>query len=473
MLPLAIYIASARRDVWFWDTGEMDTVPWILGIAHPTGFPAYVLIGYVFSHVVAIGSVAFRMSLMSACATAAAAYFVYRIVEEEEASRWVAMGSAWLFAFGAVVWTRGTRAEVHAVAACALAATLFYALRWYRRGAPRDLSVAAIAWGVGLAVHPVLLLALPGLAFLVFMRPGILRARDLLRACALAVVSAGVWYVYLPLRSLYVSAHGLDPVRALGITGGGPFWDYDHPASLHGFLALAGGGDFNLPAVLHGIVSGAGHGAGLGLYGAQLLNEMTPIGVAALAAGIYVAWIRNHVRAAALALIALVCVVFAAGFPPESDPRRYFIPSFVIAAIFVGDAIAFLARRFPRARLAASAALAGLAIFLIVENGWIFAQAHDERARAIIAEVQHRTPSNAILVANWLDGPPLAYAAYVEHSLGARTITIAWVGDLGPHIAAWLRTRPVYVVGSTNAGGLRGYRLVAPAPNSTVYRLVP
>ncbi len=57
-----------RRSVDYWDTGEMQTVPWILGIAHPTGFPAFVLGGFLFSHLVPIGSVAFRMSLFSGIA---------------------------------------------------------------------------------------------------------------------------------------------------------------------------------------------------------------------------------------------------------------------------------------------------------------------------------------------------------------------------------------------------------------------
>ena len=471
LVPLCVYAISARRDVWFWDTGEMDTVPWILGIAHPTGFPAYVLIGYVFSHVVAIGSVAFRMSIMSACAMSAAAYFVYRSVEEEGASRWIAAAAAWFFAFGAVVWTRGTRAEVHALAACAFAATIFYALCWYRSGAARDIYAAAIAWGIGLAVHPVLLLALPAIVFIIAMRPGALAARDLLAAAGIGIASAAVWYVYIPLRSLYVTANALDPGPRLGLPPGGPFWDYDHPSTLRGFAALALGGDFNVGTVLHGIVSGSARGAGIAMYPPELLHEVMPFGLAALAAGIYVAWIRDRVRATALLLFALPCIIFGAGFPPESDPRRYFIGSFVVAAIFIGDAMGFLARQLPAARYAVAVALAAMAALLVVENRWVFDQAGDESARAVISAVQQRTPANAILVANWLDAPPLAYAAYVEHSLGSRSVAAAWVGDLGAHARVWMRTRPVFVAGTSNVGGLPGYRLVALDAHSSLFRL--
>ncbi len=467
-VPLAVYALSARRDVWFWDTGEMDTVPWILGIAHPTGFPAYVLIGYAFSHIVAIGSVAFRMSLMSACAMAGAAYFVFRTIARG-GRVWIAMGCSWVFAFGGIVWTRGTRAEVHALAACAFAATIFYLLRWQRGGCRRDLFLAAFAWGVGFAVHPVLALALPGALFVIATRPGALAAADVARAAAIAVGSAVIWYVYLPLRSLYVSAHGLDPATRLGITGG-PFWNYDRPATLHGFAALVSGGDFNLAGVLHAILFGASRGAGIALYSAEALHELLPVGVALAIVGIGAAWMNDRTRTAALLLFAVPPVVFGLGFPPESDPRRYFIYSFVVAAIFIGEGLCEIARREPRVRAIAAAAAVVIALALVATNRWVFAQATDESARAIVSQVQERTPTNAIVVANWLDAPPLAYAAYVERSLGRRIVAAAWVGDLGTHARAWLRSRPVFVVGASNVGGLAGYRLIA-LRNSQISRL--
>ncbi|HET6275000.1 MAG TPA: hypothetical protein VFE16_03575 [Candidatus Cybelea sp.] len=37
VIPLALYVLSLDPDVGFWDTGEMNTVPYILGLAHPTG----------------------------------------------------------------------------------------------------------------------------------------------------------------------------------------------------------------------------------------------------------------------------------------------------------------------------------------------------------------------------------------------------------------------------------------------------
>ena len=51
----------------FWDTGELQTVGPLLGTAHPTGFPTYVLLGWLASVVLQpFGDPAFRMNLLSA-----------------------------------------------------------------------------------------------------------------------------------------------------------------------------------------------------------------------------------------------------------------------------------------------------------------------------------------------------------------------------------------------------------------------
>ena len=53
-------------DVGYWDTGEFQTVLPILGTAHPTGYPTYVLLGFVANILLApLGEPAFRMNVLS------------------------------------------------------------------------------------------------------------------------------------------------------------------------------------------------------------------------------------------------------------------------------------------------------------------------------------------------------------------------------------------------------------------------
>ena len=66
----AVYAAGAARTIYVGDSGELVTAVHILGIPHPTGYPLYVLLGKLWTLLVPIGSIAFRMSLFSAACAA-------------------------------------------------------------------------------------------------------------------------------------------------------------------------------------------------------------------------------------------------------------------------------------------------------------------------------------------------------------------------------------------------------------------
>lgn len=470
LLPLALYLVTAHRSVGYWDTGEMDVVPWILGIAHPTGFPAYVLSGWVFAHAFALGSVAFRMSAFAALATSAAAWFVARIVDDEYDAPWTALACALLFAFGQIVWTRGTRAEVHALAVAAVAATMWLALRWYRAGESRALIGSALGWGFGIAVHPIAVTIAPGLLALAIARRRALRARTVAIAAVGCVLIVAACYAYLPLRSAYVSAHALDPAQALGF-GPGAFWNGDDPSTYAGFRALVAGAGFDVGSGMRALVSPAGYAGSVAAYLAALFYEFTPIGAALALLGVAVSFSRDRVRAAALLLFAIVGVLFAIGYAGEEvDVRRYFLTSFVVAAVFAGDACAWFAREAPRWKFAAATVVALCAAFLLWSNRDLFRQPYDDSASQSAAAVLRVTPANAIVISSWTYATPLAYAAYVEHAAGQRTILAAWLYDALPHLKNWTQHRPVYVV-DPRTGAAAGFTLQKVLSNPTVYRV--
>ena len=59
-----IYLQTLAPTVWFIDSGELASVAITLGIAHPTGYPLFTLIGHLFSKI-PIGTEIYRMNLMS------------------------------------------------------------------------------------------------------------------------------------------------------------------------------------------------------------------------------------------------------------------------------------------------------------------------------------------------------------------------------------------------------------------------
>jgi len=63
---LALYAATLAPTVLAGDGGEFQFVPYLLGVAHPTGYPLYTILGWLWSHLLPVGDVAYRMNLFSA-----------------------------------------------------------------------------------------------------------------------------------------------------------------------------------------------------------------------------------------------------------------------------------------------------------------------------------------------------------------------------------------------------------------------
>jgi hypothetical protein len=410
------------------------------------------------------------MSLLSSVAMSLAALAVYGIVIRLRRDRAAAVCASWLFSVGLVVWTHATRAEVHALETCAFAAVLYFALRWYDAPNRRDLFITAAALGTAIAIHPVALLMLPGLLLLLIARLHEAEVEALAAAAAIAFVSAALWYAYLPLRGAYVEAHGLDPAAAYGMRGGA-FWDYDRPSTREGFVALTAATDVDVADALHGYAH-ARFADGAVAWCRAALREFTLLGSFLAFAGLVAAWRRDALRTSAIMLCAGASAVFAFGFGEESDAQRYYLPSFFALACFTGVGVAALRGYGRRAQDAAAVAVLACVLWLVGTQRFIFNQPYDNRARADVTDVLRRTPDDAILVATWILGPPLAYTAYVEHAAGKRVVISAWYGDTADRMRSWVARRPVYVVGKPE-GSVPGFHLERLAARTELYRVVP
>jgi hypothetical protein len=139
---IALYACSLDSDIGFWDTGEMNTVPYILGLAHPTGFPAEILFGWLFSHSFPFGTIAFRLTLLNAIEASVTGLLIYTFVRLEGGPRWLAAVSGLGFATTLTVWQHATHNDVMNAAVTFSAATFFLIQKW-SRSANRRFLIAA------------------------------------------------------------------------------------------------------------------------------------------------------------------------------------------------------------------------------------------------------------------------------------------------------------------------------------------
>ncbi len=445
-------------------------VPWIFGIAHPTGFPAFTLAAGIFAHLFPAGAVAWRIALFSAIAMSAACWAIFASLRELKCEVWIALGASWVFAFGEVAWTRGTRAEVHALAAGLAALTLYFCVRWYARGESRAFALGALSWGLAIATHPVTALLAPALLVALCARVRMLRLRTL--AQGLFLFACGVaLYAYLPIRSAIVTHAHLDPTLALGDPPGKAFWDMNHPATWAGFRSFVSGSDYGALQSFSAALSPETYRTGAPPFFIYLWREFTALGILAAAAGA-IALARSRLwLAVTLFFAAMFPAVFAFGYPVEADIARYFLIPFIVTAILAGYGANAIARAMPELRVVSALILPAIAVTLLVLNRSTFEQPKSSGAEGLIRTVQGATPNDAVLLAPWIDSTALAYAAYVDRSLGRRIVDSAWLSDEAGRVSGWIRDgRHVYVVDRV-FGSVPGYRLIRIPGSPDLYRI--
>ena len=157
---LALYIATLLPGIGSGDTAEFQRVAPTLGVAHPTGYPLYTMLGWLWSRLPLGGTPAWRMNLFSAGMAALAVGALFLTARALGQSRLVAAMAALTLAVSSTFWSQATVAEVYALAALIQALLILALLRWRQGRWP--LWVAGLLLGLGLAHHRTIILMIPG-----------------------------------------------------------------------------------------------------------------------------------------------------------------------------------------------------------------------------------------------------------------------------------------------------------------------
>lgn len=79
VIPFFVYLLTLCPTVGFIDSGELTTVCVMLGIAHPTGYPLFTLLGNIFSYL-PFGEYAYRLNLMNALISSFAVSLLFYLI---------------------------------------------------------------------------------------------------------------------------------------------------------------------------------------------------------------------------------------------------------------------------------------------------------------------------------------------------------------------------------------------------------
>jgi hypothetical protein len=453
LLTGAIYAATVLPGVSFGDWSEMQSIPYQLGIAHPTGYPLAVLVGKLWSFL-PVGSVAYRANLLSSVEVSLALGVAVLIMGRLGVRPLVAAALAVLLASVPTVWTAATTARVDALHILLVTLVLHRALMWAEDRRPRDLLLVALLTGLALSNHLLSIMVAPFVAlYVIWVGRYELASRPILVLAAAFAGCLGLsLYLYIPIRA------------ALG-----PSWAYGDLLTPRGFWYLVSGEMFRSDMKFLSAAGLQNFATHAGDLLALVEQRWHPILLATAVVGLVATFRRN--LAFAILEVALVGANLYFYSNYHGDLEHYLLLPWLVITTWIAVAIdaaigratgaldragdgrlpSRRARRFPVGAVAGTILIVYVA-FVVGSNWRANDRSGDHRGDAFVDHLLSVLPADAVLLTYWDAIEPLWYAHCVE---GRRPdlliLANAWPtsqgcqdfhGDVGTLVA----TRPTYAL---------------------------
>jgi len=202
LLSGVLYALTAARTVTGEDAGELLAAAHGFGVPHPPGYPLWLVLSWAADHLLPWGTVAWRVSLISALPAAAANAVLLAVALKTLRSRLAALAAAALFAVSLTHWTQAVIPEVYGLNTLFIGLQVLLLVRLAeRQSAWRLLGLAAVS-GLSATNHTS---ALPlGAVFAVgalLVAPQLFRRPAVLTGALLAGLLPLLLYFVLPLAS--------------------------------------------------------------------------------------------------------------------------------------------------------------------------------------------------------------------------------------------------------------------------------
>ena len=364
-MSLSAYLVFLCPGIFWRDAGELSAAAYGLGVAHPTGFVTWTLLGKLASFL-PLGHIAVRINVLSALCGAGVVALSYPLMlsvmgEDGPAARAAAAAASLAMAFGSTLWLHSTTAEVYAPNLLAIVVLIrLVGVDW---ASDRALRMGAVVTGLAAGLHAVTALvaaAIWGVCFLRrWARPERRIARDLAWTAGLALAAMAV-LAYLPLRA------STDPWRNWG-----------DPDTWDGFVAHLTGA--RIRAAFGGKMGGQGAWDINSEYAMiQLLEQVSWAGLLAVPGALWLA-LRRTQLAGLMLIIWSADFIFSFAINPMGMPdRQTGLIATLVTFVFISAGGFFLVGRVvgryfsvPMTRLLTFVAVFGLALPATVSGGRI------------------------------------------------------------------------------------------------------
>ena len=469
VLSLALYSLTLAPTVTLVDSGELIVAARTLGVAHPPGFPLYVLLAHAATYL-PVGDVASRVNFASAIFAALAAATLTLLVAEllltpaskerkqhktrkrerrkksgkskggvrdtspetevpssPERVLIPALVAGLLLAVSRTLWSYATIAEVYALNTLLILLIFFLMFRWRRKILDAEISKtredlqprpairspnavlysAAFVFGLALGVHHVSVgLMIVALAALVYRTEGLkFFTGRRLIYAALFSLSGLAIYIYLPIAA-----------------SRSPVMNWGDPQTIERLWWHVTGRQYQVFFSLSLSRMASQFGEFLRFVGREFGPWWVPVGLALSVTGMVTLFRRNRTALLVLALICAANLLYALNYEIAEDKDAYYLPIFVTLALAAGIGTDRLMRVSGEGRFSAKLLRAWGAFVLALMLVLAFAAnlPYNNRSRYFIAHdyvnniLNAVEPHGLLLTLDWQVYSPMLYVMEVE-----------------------------------------------------------
>jgi len=415
------------------DGGDLITAAATGGVAHPTGYPTFLLLARLFQFL-PVGTIAYRTNLMSAVFTALAALLVYDIVvwspnSPAKGNHLVGLIAGYAYGLSFFVWSQAVITEVYGLHGFFVALILWLLVGRFAYSPNKLLLDAAIGLSVGLGMgnHLTTVFLLPA-ALLV--DAVILSSLDVTKKDVQVSINwaqlgrrlGGVFVGLLVYTSILWRAASGAPVN----------WGY--AVNLSGLWWLVSGAYYQHYAFSAPI------GDVLSRVVAVAEMLLTQFGILGLLAGLYHLFRNSSLSRLSLVTgwVAVVNIVWSLSYA-TTDSYVYLLPFFLVFAIWIGLGVGTINRQLaPRKnwiRLGVSGILLASIWGLAIMNYPSIDLSKDHSSEKFAQEAVAALPPQAIVVTK---GDLALFSLWYYHYVLKERPDIAVVGN-GLLLSSWYR----------------------------------
>lgn len=356
VICLIVYIITLNPTVTFMDSGELAAVCATFGIPHPTGYPLFLIIGYIFTKLPFSSSPVYNLNLMSAIlsASAVAVFFylshlllsnlksttgVQTVKQKKEKhkekrskeknlkevsvfnSNVIMIASfitALVFGFSKTFWENALSVEVYPLHGLFLVLLIYYSMKIYfnlKENNKKDWIILFILLGFSFANHLTTVFIVPGIIYIYVLqyRENLIFAKSLSRQI-LFVIPGLLLYLILMFRAFSE-----------------PYLNWSQPDTFSNLLYHITGGDYSQLM----FSSSSVFSSNFKLFFNTVLNEFAIIpGIISLL-GLIFLYRQNRIIFYYFVILILSCLVYSLNYNIR-DLLSYFLLIYILLGLTFG-----------------------------------------------------------------------------------------------------------------------------------------